>query len=178
MKTWSFDGLSPTRAASLLDPFEFSDLASRIGSEGRCLSFKRTRGNHEAKGCWRPEFTVEISGDAFDLFFNSPYGYRGRFLSDVTKGQTANELALKALSPRLLQQLNEPSPALDQIGTALDSEFAKLWIDERVHSPTDPVLVVEVRVPTWEAAARAVRARLDVHDSTLTPKEVRSNLRG
>lgn len=38
--------------------------------------------------------------------------------------------------------------------------------------PADPVLVVEIHVPAWESGARAVRARLDAHDSTLTPKEV------
>jgi hypothetical protein len=172
MQMWSFDGLSPIRTTSLLKSFEFSELAARLGSEARCLSFKRSRGTHEAKGCWRPEFTVEVSNDAFDLFFNSPYGYRGRFLSSVAEGRAANALTLKVLSKPLLQHLNEPSSIRDLIAASLASEFAKIWIDERVHSPTDPVLVVEVRVSTWEAAARVVRARLDVHDSTVTAKEI------
>ena len=172
MQMWSCDGLSPTRTTNLLKSFEFSEIAARLGSEARCLSFKRTRGNHEAKGCWRPEFLAEVSNDAFDLFFNSPYGYRGRFLSSVAEGPSANALALKALSESLLQHLDEPCSSCDQIAASLASEFAKIWIDERIHSPADPVLVVEVRVPTWEVAARTVRARLDVHDSTLTAKEI------
>jgi hypothetical protein len=172
MRTWSFDGLSAIRIANLLKPFEFPGFVARLGLEARRLTFKRARGNQEARGCWRPEFTAEISSDAFDLFFNSPYGYRGQFLSNVAEGQAANALALKALARRLLQDLNEPTSILDQIAASLASEFAKVWIDERVHSPTDPVLVVEVRVPAWEVAARVVRTRLDGNDSTLTPKEI------
>ena len=172
MQTWGFDGISATRVASLLNPFEFSDLIARLGMEARRLSFRRTPGTHEAIGCWRPEFAVEISSDAFDRFFNSPYGYRGQFLRSVAEGQAANALALKVLSDPILQGLNEPSLTFDQIATSLTSNFAKIWIDERAYAPSDPVLIVEVKVPTWEAAARAVRARLDAHDSTLASKEI------
>jgi len=172
MLSWSFEGLSPTRAANLLDPFTFSELATRLGREARRLSFKVERGNHEAKGCWRPEFRVEVSDHAFDLFFNSPHGYRGQFLSSIAEGDVANALSLKALGRVLLQGLNEASSTIDQIAASLASEFAKVWIDERSHAPSDPILIVEVKVPTWEVAARAVRERLDAHDSTLTPKEV------
>lgn len=172
MWTWSFDGLSSSRIANLLNPVEFSDLAVRLGSEARRVSFKKTRGTHEAKGCWRPEFTLEVSSDAFDLFFNSSYGYRGRFLNSVAEGHAANALALSALSNGFLQGLNEPSSTLDRIATSLASDLAKIWIDEHAHSPSDPVLLVEIRVPPWEAAARAVRARLDAHDPTLSPKEI------
>jgi hypothetical protein len=172
MQTWGFDGISATRVASLLHPFEFSDLAARLRMEARRLSFKRTLGSHEAKGRWRPEFSVEISSDAFDLFFNSPDGYRGQFLRSVAEGQAANALALEVLSEPILQGLSEPSSSLKQIATSLMSDFAKIWIDEHAHAPSDPVLIVEVKVPTWEAAARAVRARLDAHDSTLTSKEI------
>jgi hypothetical protein len=171
MRSWTFDRLSLTRAARLLTRFEFADLAVRLGGEARRLSFKRERGHHEAKGCWRPEFMVAVSSEAFDLIFNSPDGYRGQFLKGISEGQTGNALVLMALARRLLEDLNEPSSAVDQIASCLGSEFAKVWIDERQHAPADPTLIVEVRVPTWESAARAVRARLDAHDSTLTPKE-------
>jgi len=61
---------------------------------------------------------------------------------------------------------------LDRIALSLRSEFAKIWIDECAHQPADPDLIVEVTVEAWETAARAVRARLDAHDSTLTPKDI------
>ena len=172
MRTWSFCGVSESRGACLLSAFEFSELAVRLGVEARRLSFKVKRGDHEAKGCWRPEFTAGVSGDAFDLFFNSPYGYRGQFLTSVADGHAANALTVKALAPSLLRDLTEPSSMVDQISASLDSDFAKVWIDETQHAPSDPVLIIEVRVPTWEMAARAVSERLNTHDSTLTPKEI------
>ena len=33
-------------------------------------------------------------------------------------------------------------------------------------------MIVEIRVPDWEIAAKAIRERLNAGDSTLTPKEV------
>jgi hypothetical protein len=172
MLRWSFEGLPFSRVARLAEPFKFADLADRLACEARRISFKKVNGTHEAKGCWRAEFKVDVSPDAFDLFFNSPSGYRGRYLNDIAEGEAANAATLRALAKVLGGGLDEPPPNLEQAIGSLTPDFAKVWIDESVHFPADPVLIVEVKVPAWEAAATTARGRLDAHDATLTPKEI------
>lgn len=122
---WSFDGLPEARVHSLLAPVHFSELASRLAAEAKIVRFDKRKGSVEAKGAWRPEALVEISPEAFDLFFNSPFGYRGRYLLGTAEGNQANALITRVFAHTVSQQL----PSIDrQTFDALSSEHAKVWI--------------------------------------------------
>lgn len=117
-------------------------------------------------------FRFDISCQTFDVFFNSPYGYRGQYLFDPVEGTKKNCQLIAALSDKLLARTSEAAECLAQMRCSLASEHAKVWIEEEQHNPRTPELVVEIRVPEWEAAATAAHKRMRAGDSTLTAKEV------
>ena len=133
------------------------------------VKYKRDKGAHEAKGSWRPIFIFDVSKEAFDLFFNSPYGYRGKFLVDPEAGRQANTQVVSRLAKRLVQLAGCDDP---QVESSFASPHAKIWIEEGQHSPTTPDLLVQVLVPAWVSAAEVVDERLCNSDSTITSKEI------
>jgi len=138
--------------------------------EAQNVRYKKEKGSHEAKGHWRPTFAFKVSEEAFDLFFNSPHGYRGKFLVDIAVGQAANSQVVTGLANALLQFVS--GDVAKVVESSLQSSHSKIWIEEGQHSPATPELVVEIPVPTWVEAARASRERLNNGDNTITPKEV------
>ena len=169
---WLVEQVAPSRQGPLQQPVDFEALVRRIRDEVHNVRYKRESGTHEAKGSWRPVIRFDIERDSFDQFFNNPYGYRGQFLIDPQTGNAANAHALSIIAATLLNHTNLEPPIAEQAHRSLLSCYAKLWIDEDQHDPATPDLLVQVVVPTWQAAAEAVRARLDAHDPTLTPKEI------
>ena len=169
---WTVDNVSEIRRQSLAEPFAFPTLIQRMQSEVRNVRHKRDKGTHEAKGLWRPIVWFEVTAETFDQFFNSPYGYRGQFLLDAGLGREANNQVLLALAELLVQQAAQNPAIAEQVRQSLVSSHAKIWIDEEQHNPKAPELLIQVRVPVWEAAASAVHERLSRHDPTLTTKEI------
>ncbi len=169
---WLVERVPPARQALLQQPITFDLLVRRMCAEVRNVRYKREPGTHEAKGSWRPVIRFDVERDSFDQFFNSPYGYRGQFLSAPQTGSTANAHALSIIAVTLVNHANLEPPLAEQAQRSLLSQHAKLWIDEGQHEPATPDLIVQVAVRTWQAAAVAARARLDAHDPTLTPKEI------
>lgn len=78
---WSYTELvSKERQRLLLADANFSDIFTQINSEMRIISFDVCQGKRgKVKGCRRPEFAFQVSKEAFDLFFNSPHGYRAQY---------------------------------------------------------------------------------------------------
>jgi len=64
----------------------------------------------------------------FDLFFNSPYGHRGKFLIDSAIGQAANAKVVSGLAQTLLQFSG--SDAAEIVEFSLLSPHSKIWIEE------------------------------------------------
>jgi hypothetical protein len=151
---------------------EFGALIEALIPEIHNVKFVRGKGRHEAKGSWRPIIQFDVGGQTFDRFFNSPYGYRGRYLIAPAVGVEANSRALTALTGPLLQLATLAPPIAEEVRRSLLSQYAKVWIDEDQDIPRGPDLIIEIQVPTWVAAATAARKRLDDHDCTITDKEV------
>jgi hypothetical protein len=167
---WRVETQSSVREQALSEPFDLDQLVAQLMEETRNVRYKKEKGSHEAKGSWRPTFTFEVSEMAFDRFFNSPHGYRSKFLIDAAIGQAANAQVVSGLAQTLLQYSS--GDAAEIVKSSLLSSHSKIWIEEGQHSPATPELVIEIPVPTWVAAARASRERLNNGDSTITPKEV------
>lgn len=171
-RLWEFDSISDERRQSLSKPFDFGTLIDRIRSEARSVRYEKDKGTHEAKGSWRPIFRFDVCEETFDRFFNSPYGYRGQYLADPEEGRKNNCLLVSALIDTLAQSISGDHEVLPQIRLSLSSPHAKIWIEEDQHNPRTPDLIIQIRVPEWEAAARAVHERLTRSAPTITTKEV------
>lgn len=169
---WVLDNIPNVRRKLLLKPFEFASLIADIHSQLQGIAFQRDKGQHEAKGLWRPVFGFEVPAETFDRFFNSQHGYRGQYWHSAEKGRTENHTLISAISNNLIASIGGDVAVREQVKASLDSGDAKIWIDEKHHDPPQPKLLLQVRVPTWEAAAVAVFERLNNYDPTLSPKEI------
>jgi hypothetical protein len=169
---WDFDNISESRRVELSRPFQFPALIEQIRSEAHNLRFEREKGAHEAKGSWRPIFRFDVGASTFDSFFNNQSGYRGQYLGDPEQGRNSNDMLMSELVATLVQSSHGDGESLGQVRASLLSPHAKIWIEEDQHTPRTPELIVQIRVPEWEAAAREVRNRLDQSDPTVTAKEV------
>jgi hypothetical protein len=169
---WAFDNIPNDRLEYLIVPFDLETLIGRIQSEIRNICYKNDKGKHEAKGLWRPLFRFEVDKETFDRFYNSPHGYRGQFLADIKRGEKVNTTLISSLIDLLTESTKEMPSILERIRTSLESSYAKIWIDEKEDIPRTPDLIIQIRVPKWEAAARAVYERLKRGDSTITDKEL------
>ena len=88
--TWSYsERVSPKRQAMLYAATSFQSIIDRVLDEMRITSSDFPPGEIGAvKGCTRPEFSLVVCPDTFDLFFNSPQGYRGQYHKSAKAGQT------------------------------------------------------------------------------------------
>lgn len=169
---WRVVDVADDRQADLQVQFDLDGLAAHIVASVTTVTYGTERGRHEAKGSWRPTFTLEVPTQVFDQFFNNPCGYRGHYLASPDAGTLANLRLLSAIAPRLLAAVPDSTASRQTIEVAVTSPAAKIWIDEDQHDPKTPELRVQVQVSPWVAAATAVHRRLKAADPTITPKEV------
>lgn len=87
-----------------------------------------------ASDCWRPIVAVTVEPTAFDVFFNSPLGYRGQFLLSPEAGQAANSVLLRTLEPALTKAViidcGTNRLSAESIHRAFLANSAKIWPDE------------------------------------------------
>ena len=169
---WPFVGLSQERWQRLTSFFAFSELVEEIWREIHNIRFKKEKGQHEAKGTWRPTFWFDVAGTTFDLFFNNPHGYRGQYLMNLDSGRDKNAFLIARLVEKLVASVPEGLQIVDQVRRSLMSPHAKVWIDEDQHNPKGPKLVIEIAVAQWVAAAQEVSKRLTAGNPNISDKEV------
>ncbi len=80
----------------------------------------------------RPIFCVRVPKDLFDVFFNSPGGYRGSYFVSPFHGLECNRYLIEVLLPRLSSWAVQSSPGYNTAFTqeALLSISAKAWLAE------------------------------------------------
>ena len=73
-----------------------------------------------------------MSEDLFDLFYNSPHGYRGAYFRSPGEGLDANATFIDVLTPKLMSQseIGATQSEKDFIRESLTSPSAKLWLAE------------------------------------------------
>ncbi len=107
-------------------------------------------GGPQLKGCQRAAFLLYVPDYVFDLYFNSPVGYRAQYARSIATGEEANRSLLSLLSPRLLAKASSPAEG-DRILHSLNGAQAKTWIDEsevESHLLSDEP---EINYPPWAA---------------------------
>ncbi len=80
----------------------------------------------------RVVYCVTVSGNLFDLFFNSRNGYRAWYYRSPFEGLRANSLAIGLLCPILVvaDQTQESNLSTDFIRESLTSPSSKIWLAE------------------------------------------------
>ena len=132
MIEWNYSASLPKdRVSTLLAPSTIGTIANRIAADMQiaCCHFQNCD-DHADFG--RVVFCIRVSEDLFDLFYNSPHGYRGAYFRSPGKGVDANATFIGALAPKLLEvsAAGASQDELARIGESLSSNSAKAWIAE------------------------------------------------
>lgn len=119
-----------TRLPVLLGGTTFAQITHRIveGLTVLCCHRSEVIGT----GFMRPVYTIEVDRELFDLFFNSPDGYRAAYFRSPGMGVDANVFFMEAISSRLVQHPLSANSALPQplIRESLATPSAKAWLAE------------------------------------------------
>jgi hypothetical protein len=169
--SWSFEPkiVSTKRASQLLVPFDYGDLVNRITTEAVDINGHIEKAtNQELSGCRRPIFRIKVRPDTFDLFFNSPWGYRGQYFVDENNGVEQNSRLVAALATKLIKCLQLDKNEQVMVNKSLMMKSAKIWIAEKGQINTaDYNLKIGIHNPSWIKVAKEARKALDQY---ITPK--------
>jgi len=132
MSTWAYaETVTAERIATLLGAPSFSVISDQIASEMKvaCCHQQPCDDNRQFS---RVVFCVQISPSLFDLFFNSPNGYRGMYYQSPYRGLEANAAVIRGLARRLLGWAASNCPDIDGVFAeeSLSSHSAKVWLAE------------------------------------------------
>ena len=102
MSTWEFAAtIGEERIRALLDPTSFEAISDRVARDMEVLCCHRQQCDDDTQFS-RVVFCIRVSPSLFDLFFNSPNGYRGAYYRSPYVGLEANDAFIRRLSPALL----------------------------------------------------------------------------
>lgn len=153
---WKFTpGFDAARRERLCSFTDFAQVIGLIEISIQGIQLQSCKGHQpELQGCIQPVFTLDVSEEAFDAFFNSAGGYRACYLQDENLGLVANLLLVEALVERLCdeaQRLCIAELASINIRTSLLSTSCKVW----VHEDDFPFqsLTTDLAVEAWAEAA-------------------------
>jgi hypothetical protein len=156
---WSFSNRVPEYRITYLKAVKnFREVVSLITGAnitGYVIEHGRSR---ELQGCKRPEFQLEVSTEIFDIFFNSPVGYRAQYAIAPEVGIIQNAYLIESLSDRLTTYAKaniNPDMTLLDVRACLKISSAKIWIkEEGANALNEYDLVVEIDFPRWVDKAR------------------------
>lgn len=132
MIEWGYSTAFPKeRAAALLAPSTIGTIANRIAAEMEiaCCHFQTC---HDHSDFGRVAYCIRVSENLFDLFFNSPHGYRGAYYRSPGEGVDANTSFISTVAPKLLAMsaAGASEEELTRIHESLLSVSAKAWLAE------------------------------------------------
>jgi len=104
------------------------------------------------RDCCRPAVSLTVKAGIFDVFFNSPGGYRAQYLRDPDRGQSANGQLLRALEPALtgaaVGRCGEDRLSREWIRNAFLANSAKIWPDEEALDFTEAT--IDLAIERWK----------------------------
>ena len=123
--------LPADRLDLLLGARSFADVRDRIVGEARFLCC-HVQYCEEDPAFARMAFCYSVSADAFDLFYNSPAGYRGSYFRSPYEGLEANESLITAMLPKISDAIPREANKLERsfVLASLTSPTAKAWLAE------------------------------------------------
>ena len=126
--------ISPERIAYLSAQVEFQEIIEAINREMVIISYSIEESNC-FNNCIRHGFIFSITPKTYDIFFNSEYGYRGKYFLGTKEGKDANRELITALKEKLANYANQ-NPSNKNISTnqnvenSLNKGSAKIWIHQ------------------------------------------------
>ena len=129
---WKYAADIPaSRTALLLGARSFSEVRDRVVEEARFLCC-HVQCCAEAPAFARIAFCYSVSPDAFDLFYNSPVGYRGSYFLSPSDGLAANDDMIMAMLPKLADTIPQQANTVEHhfVLESLTSTTAKVWLAE------------------------------------------------
>lgn len=155
----------PERVARLEAWHSFDEIVDAIMKTNASIELPSPKPLKDDPATSRVEFKLHVGKPVADAFFNSPHGYRSRYLAtDSDCSQTVDAPILRRLAAKYRGQLEKRAGALESL---LMSQ-AKLWIrqDARVTRALRGIEAYppEVAVRSWvERMDQAVRRGDDGH---------------
>lgn len=131
MSGWTFATLiGEGRIQALLAPTTFETIVDRITREMEVLCCHLCR--YDETQFSRVVYCVCVCPSLFDLFFNSPNGYRGSYYRSPYGGLESNGAFIRCLLPKLLEWnvSNGKETDLGFAEESLTSPSAKAWLAE------------------------------------------------
>ncbi|WP_411886422.1 hypothetical protein [Polaromonas sp. YR568] len=153
---WKFSpSFDTARRDRLLAISDFSQVIELVEQSATGIQLESCKGRDpELQDCVQPVFTLDVSDEAFDAFFNSAAGYRACYLQGGNLGLVANLLLIESLVDRLCDMAGYSciaELASINIRTSLLATSAKVWVHEDdfpFQSPT-----TDLAVEAWIRAA-------------------------
>lgn len=129
---WSYSLIqdASVRLPGLTAGNTFGEITRRIVSEMSILCCHRSE--IAGTGFSRPVYTVQVTNDLFDLFFNSADGYRAAYCRSPGAGLEANLEFMRAIAIQLAGSTLSPNSGLPEqhIVESLTTPSAKAWLAE------------------------------------------------
>jgi len=132
MSEWKYaDDFPCDRLSLLLGAGSFCDVRDRVVEETRFLCC-HVQYCEEDPTFARMAFCYAVSLDAFDLFYNSPVGYRASYFRSPHHGIAANEDLITAMLPKSVSAIPLEADAVERrfVWESLTSPTAKAWLAE------------------------------------------------
>jgi hypothetical protein len=132
MPLWSFTAAVPAeRQRMLLECDSFDTIELSINLVAKVESFIwEPASARELAGCSRASYKLTVVPELYDLFFNSPVGYRAQYAASVNGGETANHRFIETLTNKLLAASFQACSE-SRLRTSLQARQAKVWIHEK-----------------------------------------------
>jgi hypothetical protein len=102
------------------------------------------------RGCERAVFQLTTQEEVYDLFFNSPVGYRGQYADSERAGEAANRAVIDVLQPSLLSVAARSAHSWKWVAESLRGTQAKIWIDEDEAAGQLGRGTPDIRFDTWQ----------------------------
>lgn len=132
MIMWKFSAsVSNDRISALLMPSTIEAISRRIANEMEFLCSHHDPCKDHADFA-REIYCIRVPEELFDIFFNSPHGYRGAYFRSPGEGMDANMCFIQTLAPKLIEMsaLSTTPSKRESIRESLLSNSAKAWLAE------------------------------------------------
>lgn len=155
---WRFsDTFCEARRAALSSVGRSCEVIDLIAGSIESIQVEACLGRSEGFEAYvQPVFTLSVSPEAFDAFFNSPAGYRACYLHHPHLGLAANLALIESLAERLYaaamqERISELAPI--DVKASILAASCKVW----VHEEDFPFqsLTTDLAVERWVSAAAA-----------------------
>lgn len=153
---WSFSKkrVRADRLPYLSIEIEFKEIANCIYEQMEIVDYdvEDDPFSDELKNCKRSFFKIRVQKTTFDMFFNSPCGYRGQYYMSPLLGVEINRLLIRKITEKLIQNVKLRYADLkttdEELNTSLSAKSPKIWVDED-HCDFGLNLVEEIINPRW-----------------------------